>query len=428
MTLHILVGAIMMATTPSLERLAEDVSVTVIQNKLEGPIGVFVEGPSPTLNRALGSVVMARLAKHKLGPVPVTSRDAPEAERWARENRLRSVLRLGVSLEGPKVVLRGDALSTWVNFWSGNTPTRTGPAAAIALQVDADPEAVTLGGGTPSPSRPLELTVSVLARLPAQPAALAIGDLDGDHRAEIVALVADGISTWTGDGKYKGRVELNAALTSACSREPFGLLSFKDGKLLAWSSRRETAEVFSWQRDDWHSVGQADAPSIGPFVFKPRPGFASFERELTWAGRASTWVEPLQHVSLWGANVALGVTSSGNASITRGQVPTNQVKGVGSGSVLADFDADGTPDVVASTTRSIGDSDELRVVSLIAFESLQSRGAQLSEAPVIWQKAINGRALVAAAGDLDGDGVDEVVIGTWFDSGTGELLVLRRTP
>ncbi len=28
--------------------------------------------------------------------------------------------------------------------------------------------------------------------------------------------------------------------------------------------------------------------------------------------------------------------------------------------------------------------------------------------------------------DVDGDGVDEVVVGTWFDAGTGELLVLRK--
>lgn len=368
MTLCVLISAVMSAHTPALERLAEEVTATVIQHKLEGPMGVFVEGPSPALNRALGSLLMARLAKQKLGPVPVTARDAAEAERWARENQLLSVLRLDVALEGPKLVVRGDALSTWVNFWSGKTATRSAPAAAVTSVVNADAEAVTLGGGTPaSSSRPLELTSSVLARLPSRPAALTIADLDGDHRAEIIALVADGISTWTGDGKYKGRVELTAPLTSRPTREPQGVLNFKEGKLLAWSSRRETAEAFTWEHETWRSL----APEGG---------------EGQGEGKTLT-------------------------TLTTPKAATTRV----------DIDGDGKPEVLTSTTRAIGDTDELRIITLAAFESLK-------EGPVMWQKSINGRALMAAAGDLDGDGVDEVVLGTWFDAGTGELLVLKRAP
>ena len=158
-----------------------------------------------------------------------------------------------------------------------------------------------------------------------------------------------------------------------------------------------------------------------------RPVFASYGKELTWAGKLINWPEPIAQFALFGA-MALGVSPTGTAAIARGLPPTSQLSGVGSGSTLGDLDGDGTPEVIATAARTTGDADEVRVVALGAFESAQARGGQLNEATVAWQKKIEGRAIVAASGDLDGDGVDEVVLGTWLSDGSGELLVLRRAP
>ncbi len=424
-----LVALILAVSSPApgsaLERLALDVSRSVGQAGFEGPIGVYVEGSPAPASRAFASLVMASLSSQKLAPVPVTARDATEAERIAREQGLRSLVRLTVSLEPPKLVVRGDALGTWVNFWSGSTPTRTGPAAAVVSSVDADLEALTLAGA-PASTRPLELNLGVLARLTALPAALVIADLDGDRRAEVIALVSDAVITWGSDGKLRHRVELTAPMSSRPTREPFGLLSVSNGKLIAWSSRRERAESFSWQQG-WRSTGVAEAPTLGPVTFTLRPGFTSFAKELTWAGKALSWPEPVQQWSSFNA-LALSVSPTGTAAIARGQAPVTLLNGVGSGSTLADLDGDGSPEVVATSARSTGEVDEVRVVALGAFESAQARGGNLNEAAVAWQKKIDGRAIVAASGDLDGDGVDEVVLGTWSNEGTGELLVLRRAP
>lgn len=424
----LLIAAVPSTTGSSLERLADDVTRVVAAAGFDGPIGVYVEGAPAPISRATASLVISALAQKQLGPVAVTARDATDAERLAREQGLRSLVRLTLALESPKLVVRGDALSTWVNFWSGTTPTRTGPAAAIASSVDADLEALTLAGASAPPStRPLELNLGLLSRVTGLPAALTLADADGDKHAELIALVGDTLVTWSSDGKLRHRVELSGAPSTHPTREPFGLISLTNGRLVVWSSRKEKAEAFTWARDGWRSTGAVDALQVGLVTLTPRPGYASFAKELTWAGKSIVWPEPVEQLALFGT-LALGVGATGNAAIARGQAPATQLTGVGCGSTLADLDGDGAPEVIVTSARSFGEGDEVRVLSLGAFESTQARGGNVNEAAVSWQKKLEGRAILAASGDLDGDGVDEVVLGTWTANENGEFLVMRRSP
>lgn len=417
------------ASSTSLERAALEVSRTVVDAGFDAPIGVYVEGAPAPVSRAVGSLVMARLAEQRQAPVPVVARDATEAEKLAREQGLGALVRLTVSLEAPRLVVRGDALSTHVNFWSGVTPTRSGPAVAVLASVDADLEALTMAGSapTPQPTKPLEILPGVLARTPQVPAALTTADVDGDHRHEVIALIGETLFTWSSDGKLRSKTELSGAPSARPTRDAFGFLAVNAGRLTAWSSRREKPETFHWLREGWRSAGPSEALIDGAVTLVPRPGVASFQSEFSWAGKTVKWPDALAQVSLSGT-LMLGVSPGGAASLARGQAPTAQVNGVGSGSTLVDLDGDGTVELALTSARTSGEVDEVRVVSLGAFESAQARGGLGNEAPALWQRKLEGRAVVATSGDLDGDGAEEAVLGVWREDGSGELVVLRRVP
>lgn len=408
---------------PALERLAGDVTSAVAAKGFEAPMGVYVEGAPAPLERTFASVLAARLATARLAPVVVDAKDATEAERLARERGVRSLVRLTLGLSDARLTVRGDALSTWVNVWSGSTPTRSGPAMALTASAEVDAQVLALADRpVPAVGAPLALSLATLARLPKGPAALTVADLDGDKRAEIVVLAGEQVLVFDGTGKPGWRTELSGPLAARPCRDAFGALSFTSGKLSAWSGRREKPELFS---ATGKSLGAGDAVTVDTLTLRPDPGFNRFQPALTWAGKPVLFPGPPQAVSVYGA-LALVVFPDGTASLPRGVAPTAKLGGVGSGSALADLDADGTPELVVTSARTSGNVDEVRVLSLAEAEALAGRGGLVVEAAPLWQQPIAGRAVVAASGDLDGDGSDEVVLGTWAADGTGELVVVRR--
>lgn len=422
-----LLAAALAAAPPAstLERASAELTTRFLAEGFEAPVGVYVDGPSAPLGRALATVMMAKLAAAKQAPVPVLAKDAGDAEQVARGLGTGSLLRLTVSLEAPKLIVRGDALSTWVNVWSGRTPTRTGPGAAFAVSVDADLEALTFAGAAATTtSRPLELQVGVLGKLAAWPGALALADLDGDRKAEVLALVDDALLLLGADGAVRGRIALSSEPALRPTREPWGLLDVVGSRVLVHSARREKPERLAWTKDGWRSEGLAETVTSASLVLTPRPGFTSYAGDVTWAGKPLALGAPVQQVSLFGP-LALLVSPEGAAQVLRGHAVATRVSGVGAATV-ADLDGDGSAEVVLTSAKTTGEVDEVRVVTLGAFEAAQARNGAAAEMTAAWQRKLDGRAVVAASGDLDGDGADEVVLATWRRDGSSELLVLRR--
>lgn len=409
----------------ALERLSAEVSAVVVAKRFSPPVGVYTEAAAAPLARAFSSLLSSRLAAARLAPVSIEARDSAEAERLARERGVASLVRLTVELQGASLVGRGDALGTGVNFWSGAMATRSGPAAALAFAVAADAEASMLAGGAPaSPARPMELWLSSLARLPQVPAALALADLDGDRRAELLVLTRDRLLALGADGTTVGRAELLGPLAARPSREPFGAIGVAQGRVVVWSGRREKPEAFE-QSLALKSLGPADGLMLDGVGLALEPGVNRFLPEVTWGPHTAVMPLALQAFSVFGA-MALLCFADGTGAVARGAIPASRLSGIGTGSVLADLDGDGSPEAVVTSARTVGDVDELRILALGAFEAAQARGGDVGEATPLWQRPLRGRAVVAAAGDLDASGSDEVVLGLWQPDGTGELLVLRR--
>ena len=252
---------------PALARLARAVAEQSARAALEAPVAVHVEAPTPALARAFGSLLAADLAAKKLAPVVLEAPSAAAAERLAREKDFRSLVRVTLAAENTRIVARGDVLQTWVNFWAGSAPTRTGPAAALAATVDADLQAMTLASvssSTVAPSTaPLKLALGVLAKLPAPPVAIAIADLDGDKRPEIVVLTDDEVLVLAADGRTIARADLRGQPASARpTRESFGAISLQSGRLAWLSGRRAHGEALSFSGGVLKSIGPIDELSL----------------------------------------------------------------------------------------------------------------------------------------------------------------------
>ena len=420
---------------PAVERLAKSLADAVRALPAEAPVALHLAGGSAELRRAVGTVLAARLAALELAPVVVEAPTAEAAEAAARAQGARTLVRLTLDVEAGELRARGDALGTWVNFWSGRTATRPPkPAGALVQAVEADAAVLALASvGVPaapatngSAPRGVRLLGAVLAKLEHPLAALAAGDLDGDGRDEVAALTEADVSVFAADGRLLARRELGALPPgNATTREPFGALAVLPGppRLAAWSTRHAHGELLTLDaaRGLLKPVGTVDAAPLGAgergsFV----PGQTAFVPEVRLAdGRTLTVPAPFTTASL-SASRLLFVHPDGSASLyARSGAAPSRLTGLGAGSTLGDVDGDGAPELLTTSPQLQPSPDVLRVFA--------SNGDDPTAHEPLWQGALPaGRALYVVTADLDGDKRREVVVGLSKPDGTGELFLLRH--
>jgi hypothetical protein len=418
---------LLLAAAPeqSIDLVAASLAATIVEGRLEAPIGLVVEPASSSLARALGSTLSSRLSDRHLSTVPIVASSPNEGERIARAMRLRSLVHLSVAVEGFQLVARGDAISTWVNFWSGRVPTRNGRGFALAAKAAADAVAYTLAahpGTNAVTRRPLtRLTLTKIVRLAEVPAAIELCDVNADGRREVVTLVGETLLAHTPTGELVLSLPLTQPRARRPSREPFGALVCEGGALTVWSSGRTLPERFDLKTTASRSL---ETVSVGSLVLRPENGVNRFGRAASWNGQEVLFPASPQSVTFAG-QLGLVVFDDGSGTLLRDASLGRRVVDLGSGSVLADLDGDGGAELIATSRRSDRAADELRVFSLTSTEFSSNDEWSLSTSIPALRQGVEGSVITSAAGDLDGDGVDEIVLGTWHDGDLGALVLAQ---
>jgi hypothetical protein len=427
------------AAPPSVVRLAQLVTEEVRALKPEPPVALHLSGSSPELRRAVSTLLAANLAAAELGPVVLEAPSPEAAETIARDQGARSLVRLTLSVTEGELRAGGDVLGTWVNFWSGRTPSRPPtPAAAVARAVEADAGALALAAVPapmmsssslpmmPSGPRQVRLMGASLVRLEGPPAGLAAGDLDGDGKDEVAVLTERAVSVFGGDGRLLARRELEGLpLNPTPPREPFGMVAIipQPPRLAAWSTRYSHGEVLLLDsaKGTLKTLGPLDTAPIGAFERATfTAGQTNFTPEVRLGeGRVLTVPAPFTSASLVPPRL-LFVHPDGSASLyPRATTPPVRIQGLGAGSALGDLDGDNTPELITTAPQLFPSPETVRVYALTGDDPT-------SHSP-LWQSTLpTGRALYVITADLDQDKQREVLVGVWHSDGTGEVFLMRQ--
>jgi hypothetical protein len=395
-------------------------------------IGVFVNGPTPELGRALQTAVIGGLAaSHFKSVVPVNAATAAEAEAKARELGLDWIARLQAAVLETEFTLAGDLVPTWENFWA-NRLARAPGGRALSAHATADPEILGLARlPTSKPAarpgaRALRAVTQLLVRLPVRVIAMAIGDVDGDGRGELALLTPAQVLLVRPDGTVLAREDFaHLAPAAHPSRGQAGTIVVgraNNTTLVGyWSADRAKAESLTYDEHSLRRVGESETVPVcsglgGVLAGIPVAG----EGLVDHVAHASTaparfLSEPVLAVAPNAKTAAgpafLALLPDGSAKLFTAELnPIGvAIPNVGAGSALADLGGDGQLELVATQGSPVTE-DRVRVYRI---------GGTLMPVDLAGD-VLQGEVLAGAAGDLDGDGREEVVLAA--ENGDGTIL------
>ena len=419
----------------ALSRLALAVTAQLLAALPEPPLAVYMGGESAELSRDFAALLISELALRHLGPMALNAPSSEAAELGAREGGARSLTRLSISLSGGLLQARGDLISTWVNFWSGQAATRSAqPAAAIFASTEADAPALALAAsGLPLTPGSLHLESAHFADLPQWTAALAAGDLDGDGRDEIIALTDTEILAFSPEGRLLARRDHRALGDSPTPcREPFGAVWVESQRVAYFPAARKAGELLALDR------GRGEFLPIGSFNEVPiaaagstqlwgsfLPGRSAFASELRassgerWSLRGPFWAFALFASSGRLRSAVAFADGTASWSDSNGHARPRSFRSGAAAIALIDIDGDGEPELVTTSGSYRPDEDELRVVDPRATSTSAAR----------WHAPLRGGWALQVVGAALGPGKGaQIIVGLWKPDGSGELQVFRQVP
>ncbi len=262
--------------------------------------------------------------------------------------------------------------------------------------------------------------------------AVAAGDLDGDNRAELVALTTREVVLLRVEGKRKlvvvSRAELPDDPPAIRPRDPVGTVVVVDldgdgvREVLARSSESKEGGAYAWRKSELREIGRFEGFPLGGGVFADlEPGRNYFvSSRARWsseappgmpeqfysAERRDDLVDPAGRIQ-W----VMGFVTPDGELATRlhtrcrasdgdacpGQSSDVTIPDVGVAFEVADVNRDGYPEAIVSANGPPGDPDRVTVFTM--------RGGRPEK---LYRRSFGGGVVGLAAADFDGNGDLEV--------------------
>jgi hypothetical protein len=406
----------------ALDVAAVELAARATAEEEPGKLALAVAAPGEELRPAVEAALADALARRGFSVLALRGAELADPHAAARDRGADALLRVRVTPGPTQLALAAELSRTRPNFFlQGDAPRPVPRLAATTIPLDPALR------GLIAPPRLDALALVPLGELPERVLALAAGPV-AQGAVRLVAVTPTGVALLAPGGALLAVRPLPAPPPGPRVRDLAAVAAVGDfggGRIAYAVAGRPEGEILAGEGDHLEPVASIPAAPLaaggaGALFGAFEPGRGTLQDLLSplvdpearpRSGRALFAVAAAPRPG----RVAFAALETDFSLRLLGadlEPAGRAVPGVGVGFALADLDGDGEPELVASRP-SPGPSDQLRVVRPGAPERVLFTTPELM-----------GSVVAAAAADVTGDGIDDVVVAAAQPAGGTRLWLL----
>jgi hypothetical protein len=412
----------------ALAAAAEDLAVRIAEGSGRDRVAISVSAPGADgLAEPFAAALAGALGRRGLAPLLLRGRDPPEQVARAQGADRLVRARLALSPGGRDLAVAAEVWSLRENFFLQRSRGPSEPRlVASSVPADAVARALARQAGARRLPAPAHVPLFAVAGR-----VLALAVLEAGDGATLLAATPQGLELLSTAGQRLAFRPAPAPPPGPGLRRPAAALAAGDfgGGRIAWQpAGAPEAEVLSVEEGRLEPAGRLAAAPLaaggaGPLFGAFAPGLPAFQDRIATsadlpAARSARLLLAAAAAPHPGRAAFALLRDDDAAEILDASLApvAPPAEGVGAGFALADLNGDGEAELVASSAEP-GPADRVRVLRILpAGES------------TFQSQPVPGAILAAAAGDVTGDAVDDVVLAAVQPSGETRLWLLTSDP